>query len=385
MSSKKKIVWLIKALILLLPFFFWPSPVKFELAKVALFLLFSFLLIIFLLKEIWQGRIRDYFQTIDKVYFSWLVVLLLSTLINGDFTHLLAGGYRQQGVIFFFLLGIFALVVKKIKQKEIKSIFKLISFVLVIQSLIICGQWLAIKLGASVLSYNQRPIGTLGEPNALAGFLVLGLPIISQLPILLLVIGAIILTGSKGAIIALFGQLIVFLFLKKKKRLKKIFLIIPLLFLILIGMIGVYQERKESIFENRWQIWNLGIEAVKKRPVFGYGAEGIVKVYEQEYRRINQPLEGVIIDRSHNLFLDISLFSGLLGLVFFLSWLWQLIQRMVEGRQWALIHLIGFLIFSFFQPIGVTHWFYLIVLSSFSYPLITAKGESSTEISTKSS
>ena len=385
MSSKEKTVWLVKALILLLPLFFWPFPVKFELAKVALFLFFGFLLIIFLLKEIWQGIIKDYFQKIDKIYFSWLTVLLLSTLINADFTHLLAGGYRQQGVIFFFLLGVFVLVLKKLEKKELKSISGIISLTIIIQSLIIYGQWLAIKLGAPLLSYNQRPIGTLGEPNALAGFLLLGLPLVSQLPAILLVVGAIILTGSKGAVIALFGELIVFLFLKRKKRFKKIFLIIPLLFLILIGIFGVYQERKESVFENRWQIWSLGIKAVKKRPVLGYGAEGIVKVYEQEYRQINQPLEGVIVDRSHNLLLDIALFSGLLGLAFFLSWFWQLIKKIAKEQEWTLIPLIGFLIFSFFQPIGVTHWFYLIVLSCSSHPLITAKGESSTRISTKSS
>jgi len=386
MSRRKETGWLVEVLTFLLPFFFWSPPVRFELAKVSLFLFFGFFLTILFMKEIRRGRIENFFQKIDWLYFSWLTVLLASTLINGSYRHLLAGGYRHQGVIFFFLLGVLALMVRRLNLKESRSIFKLASLAVVIQSLIVYCQWFLIRLGEPVLALNQRPVGTLGEPNALAGFLVLGLPLVSsQLPLLLLSAGAIALVGSKAAVIALLAELAALFSLKREGRQRGVLLIISLFCLILIGVIGVYQERKESVFENRWQIWRLAVEAIKKRPVFGYGAEGAARAYDQEYRRINQPLEGVIIDRGHNIFLDIALSSGLLGLTLFLFWFGRLIEKATKEQRGRLIPLVGFLIFSFFQPVGVTHWFYLMVLTFSPYPLITAKGESSIKAATRSS
>lgn len=364
--------WLIRALIFLLPLFFWPSPLKFELAKVALFFTAGFFLILlFLATKLNIENFEARFKNLDKIWFFWVGILFLSTLINQSFPYgFLVGGYRHQSVIFFFLLGLFALAIKEQKTESLKPFLKWASLAIIIETLIIYTQWLAIKFNFPILSYNQRPIGTIGEPNAVAGFLVLGIPIIITflhqplIPVLAVIL-AIVLTGSKAGILAVIAELIVFIFLWQKKfPFKKPLLLTCLVIVIFSGVFGAYFERKESPFENRWLIWNLGIKAILERPILGYGAEGIIKVYDREFRQINLPLEELAVDRSHNLFLDITLFSGLTGLFVFCLWLGKITKSLVKRKSWALIPLAGFLVFSFFQPLGVIHWVYLIFLIS---------------------
>ncbi len=412
--------FIIQPLIFLLPLFFWPSPLKFELAKIALFLSAGFFLVLYLLTSLNLKNFESHFKKLDKlpraessryspfkfsrvgrildvfrsplgslksflgihswskrprystndykIWLLWVGILFLSTLINQSFPYgFLEGGYRHQSVIFFFLLGLFALVAKKL---DAKIVLKWATAAIIIETLITYAQWLAIKFNFPILSYNQRPIGTIGEPNAVAGFLILGIPIIITflpqplIPVLAVIL-ATVLTGSKAGILAVIAELVVFGFLwKKKLPYRKLLLIFSLILIIVIGTLGVYLERNESPFENRWLIWNLGLKAIQEKPILGYGAEGIVKVYDQEFRQINLTLEELAVDRSHNLFLDISLFSGIIGFVVFGLWLWRATQKLLKKESWVLASLVGFLVFSFFQPVGVTHWFYLIILIS---------------------
>lgn len=365
---------LVAFLLFLLPLIFWPSPLKFELAKVVFFLGWSFLIILWLLKNNFQ-EIKINFK-LNKKWLIWLGILTASTLLSQTFPFgALAGGYRHQGVIFFAALTILLLVGRNLRNDDLKKIFRFIILVVLIESVIVCGQWLAIHLGLPILSYNQRPLGTLGEPNAVAGFLVLGLPFfitqfkktLAWIALGALVVGAIILTGSKSGFLALITEAVVLAFLRMKNfRFKKALLLTSITLIILIGILGVWLEKDQSRFENRWLIWQLGVEAVGEKPILGYGAEGIIQVYDLKFQQINRSLRDLMIDRSHNLSLDITLVSGVVGLAFFGAWFWQIIRRLINIKSWLLIPLVGFLVFSFFQPIGVTHWVYLMFLASLS-------------------
>ncbi len=362
---------LIKFLVFFLPLFFWPLPLKFELAKVGLFFGAGFLLVFWLLTGFSIKNFEARFQKLDKIWFLWVGILFLSTLINQKFPFgFLAGGYRHQSVIFFFVLGLFMMTVEKLKTKDRKTVLKWAAIAIIIEILVVYGQWLALKLNLPILSYNQRPIGTLGEPNGLAGFFILGLPILTtifQSPLIptFAIILAIFLTGSKAGILAVMAELLVFGYLwKKKMSFRKVFLSTSLILVLVIGVLGVYLEKGESLYEDRWLIWNLGIKAVQEKPILGYGAEGIIKAYDKQYQQIDRSLFGVVIGRSHNLFLDISLFSGLIGLGVFSFWFWKRSQKVIKKENWILASLMGFFVFSFFQPIGVTHWFYLVLLIS---------------------
>ncbi len=363
-----------KLLFFLLPLLFWPSPFKFELIKIVFFLGGSFLLVFQLLIRIKKGDFEKHWQKINKNWFFWVGILLISTLLNQKIPFgLLTGGYRHQGAIFFLLLGLLIVIIKTLDQKTRRDIFSWATIAILIETFIVWFQWLAIKVNLPILSYNQRPIGTLGEPSAVAGFLILGLPILAyslHQPVILSIsllatVVAIFLTGSKAGILALLAELLVFYFFwKKGLPFKKLLLGFSLILFVSVGIIGVWQEKGKSPFEDRWLIWKLGIEAIKEKPLFGYGAEGIISVYETQYQKIDRTLEGMIVERSHNLFLDVILFSGLVGLVFFSRWLGQISQEIIKKKPWKIVPLVGFLVFSFFQPLEVTHWLYFILLIS---------------------
>ena len=350
---------LFKIALFLLPLVLWPSPPKFELAKIIVFLILTFFLTTWLLSK---DKIEE---KINKTWFLWIFFLFLSTLFaNRLLPGFFGDGYHHQGIIFFLSLGIWIAAFNFQTKDNLKKLWLWISLVIIIESLIILGQCLAIHLHFPILTYNGRPIGTFGEPNAVAGFLVMGLPFLAcvfPFPLALLTIGAIVATGSKTALLALVAQGVIFSCLKLKSVSgKKFFAILWLVIILFIGSFGVWQEKEKSLFENRWLIWNLGFRAVLEKPILGYGAEGITAVYDKQYHNIDRPLADLAIDRAHNLFLDITLFSGLLGLAIFLKWLWENISKVKE--RWKLISLAGFFVYSFFQPIGVVHWLYLIFL-----------------------
>lgn len=356
-NFQKMKLLLAKLTIFLLPLIFWPVPLRFEQTKMIFFLCTSFLLIILILRSFQKF-------TYPKGWFLWTVILLISTFLNqGIKIDFIEPSYRNQGFFFFLTLGIWLETFEKFSKKEKKNLSLWIGLVVLVESFLILAQWFLVKLDFPILSYNGRPIGTFGEPNAAAGFLILGLPFLASFPVpfLLLTIIAVLATASKAGIGALIAEGIIYFILKRIKPSKeKLVFFLVTFTVILLGIFLVYKEQKFYPFEDRWVIWKLGLRATLEKPILGYGPEKIIDIYDYQYRKIGLPLEQFIIDRSHNLFLDIILFSGFAGLIFFAKWFLGRFQKIKEKQR--IISLAGFLVFSFFQPLGVTHWFILFFL-----------------------
>ena len=115
-----------------------------------------------------------------------------------------------------------------------------------------------------------------------------------------------------------------------------------------------FDTRASLFFENRLVYWELGLEKVNENLLFGYGAESGEYIYNKAFYENNTPLFGMIVDRSHNLFLDITLWSGIIGLIIFILWL-----RLASKRKIAIL---AWLIFASLQPLGVVHWVLLMIL-----------------------
>jgi O-antigen ligase len=191
---------------------------------------------------------------------------------------------------------------------------------------------------------------------------------------LLLIFLAIIFTESRAAIltflVVLLGIFVVRLMsragkLYKRKMLLKIWL--PVLLLIIsVGLFfikNISLTRLPSDIEDRKVFWRLGGSAVLEKPVFGYGAESGEAVYEKIFSEAALPLYELIVDRSHNLFLDVAMWSGFAGLVLFLGWLITVLNNLAKGRKWInVIGVLGWLVFSMFQPLGVVHWVLLVLI-----------------------
>jgi O-antigen ligase len=336
----------VSVLLLLLPFVFWPSPIRFELVKTIFFYLASFLAIFALLKN--HKNI-----VFDKPWFSWIGILFISSLLNNNFTNSLIGyGYHHQGIIFFLVLSLWQIL---FRQEKHSRVLFWIGLAAAMESIIILFQ----------RGLSGNGFGTLGTLHDAAGFLLIVLPVVIQNFSLcwgILIIAGIIATGSQVAILIL-ATLGFYWFLQKTNLFQNHFKVILVVVVLLVGISTVYYQKNESPFESRYLIWTLGIKAFIEKPFFGYGPENIMTAYDQQYRLINLPLSNLMIDRSHNFWLDILLFSGLSGFFFFGKWL---INRLKEPKEnWQVYSLLGLFLFSSFQPLSLIHWVFLVFILNY--------------------
>lgn len=380
MWKKYFIVW-----IFLLPFVVWPWI--FEGAKIFWFWLGGFFLTLLWIVNL-RVKLPKIITNADYWYFFWLGVLLISSTFGiHPLNSIIGGSYRHQGVIFFFTLWLVGKTVFMLSRKQKEVLTRMLGFGVFIESLLIISQNF-VDSTLPLATINGRPLGTFGEPNAAAGFLAIGTVfllgnVMSKrggfggffgLMSLLLIFLAIIFTESRTAIltflVVLLGIFVVHLvscagkFYKRKVLLRVWLPVLLLTILVSIFIIkGVSLTRLPSDIEDRRVFWRLGWSAILEKPVFGYGAESGEAVYEKVFSEAALPLYELIVDRSHNLFLDVAMWSGFAGLILFLGWLITALNNLLKERKWInVVGGLGWLIFSMFQPLGVVHWVLLVLI-----------------------
>ena len=324
--------------------------------KVLFYLVGTIVVIIYLLlcKKQELGKL---IKLPDFLFIIWLIVLSVSSFLGvHPVESFIGGSYRHQGVIFF--LGLL-IIMKFVELLPVKSKqLLLLGFIPIIclESLLVIAQKL---FNFDLL--NNRPMGTFGEPNAVAGFLVVGIYLALKaikkvrlnkiiLPFIVLAFAAIVVTGSRTALLA---SLFVFLGMTRPGLVKPIVIFTAIVFAFIILKNGLL-VRNDSLYENRIVFWQMAVEGIKQRPLLGYGAESGEYFYNQAFAKAEMPLYQLIVDRSHNLFLDVMLWSGIVGLIVFLMWL---IVSWKNGYG-----LIAWLVFACLQPLGVVHWILLLLI-----------------------
>ena len=177
--------------ILILPFFYLPSLdiFSFELSKVLLFQTFTTLLLFLFLLQFLQARPAIQITGVEKllkslsqisiiitIFYIWLII---SSIFGIDFKNSLIGTvWRRQGLIFWThgLLLMFFLKTKFINPKPLQ-LSLIISLSAFIQAIISVYQFINLYiLHINSISYAGRIIGTFGQPNFLAGFMLITLP-----------------------------------------------------------------------------------------------------------------------------------------------------------------------------------------------------------------
>ncbi len=339
-----------------LPFIVWKG--YFEAPKVSYFYFGILFIIIFWVFKLVRHLENLRLSKTDLWYFGWLTFLLVSSIFGvHPLDSILGGSYRHQGVLFFLGLWLVGKTIGILSDLQKKHLIKYIAISILVEA----GIFFLQKLGGNL--YFGNPLGTLGETNAVAGFLAIGsffVFIVFPKVLFLIPAIAVFLTESRSGIISLFIVVGVYInSLGKKPRV----LFIPAIFIVVALVVAFISRNKlSSIFENRPTIWRLGIESVIKRPFLGYGAESGEFVYNLSFQKEKIPLNGLIIDRAHNLFLDVAMWSGIIGLAFFLGWLIESFKAISFERKFAFA---SFIIYSSFQPLSVVHWvLFIIVLTS---------------------
>ncbi len=330
-----------------LPLVTWKGV--YEGPKILYLLIGSVSFIVFWILRVLKHKKYFTFSKFDYFFLAWLLILSVSSLVGiHPLKSFLGGSYRQEGVIFFLALWLIGKTVGILDEGRRKLLIKSVGMVVLVESVVVLIQFFLGRL------YFGHPLGTIGEANAVAGFLAIGSYFVFEsFPkiVLLIPVVAIIVAQSRSGILAIIPFL---------GKIKKSFLAI----LIPVAILSLYIftiGKGISPFENRQIIWKFGIGQILQRPVFGYGAESGEIVYNNAFNKSGFPLSDLIVDRAHNLFLDVAMWTGIVGLILFLGFLYQSFIRLDSNKKVAFL---SFLIYSMFQPLSIVHWILLIIISN---------------------
>jgi len=340
----------------------------FELNKIILFkILVLILLLLTVIKIIInfnKNILKNLFSNImlNKYLFIillFLIVLCLSTIFSINTQTSFNGLYtRQEGLVsyLFYFLFFVLLIINVKNNKQIKKIIN----VTVFSSLVVCIYGLIQASGNDpfiwIESTKIRITSTFGQPNMLASYLLLVIPLniyllISNKKLVLKIIYFIILISQllclfftysiSGFVGFIFGIIIVGIFylyfnkIKFKKNAK--YLILGFLILFFGLLIINFQNNSvlKSKFNNlfspntgstsaRIDFWKASSKAILKKPLLGYGLETqrdvLVEYYDKSWG-IHSNVN-TVPNRAHNLFLDILLTIGIIGLLAYLALLY---------------------------------------------------------------
>lgn len=316
--------------------------------------------------------------TISKAgrwFFGWIVILGIASVIGiHPIDSIIGGSYRHQGVLLFLTLFLVSETIRQLHPRCKQWLLGSLASGVILESLIVLEQ--------KLFSWSSRPFGTFGEPNEAAGFMAVGLLWLIIAPNIniwirriafIITLAAIAATESRTGVAAA-GLISIALLAKSiaHHRHRAVMLgtllgitgAVAIAGYVFVRVIDI--TRPTSLIDDRSVFLKLGMDAVGKRPLFGYGAETEEWVYETEYKTINTSLVDFIVDRSHNVILDVTIWSGGIGLIFFMTWfLGEVWETVVARHDWARFAAVaGWFVFASFQPVGVIGWVQLLILFS---------------------
>ena len=370
-----------------------------------------FILSITLIGFFWKGKGFKW-TLISKAAGLFILILLITSLMGIDAKSSLLGGEPYfQGWILYSYLYLFYLMVKTFKI-ELKIYALVLSASALMVSFLAIKDWILLNLfNQPISTYAGRVVSTFGQPNFYAGFLLLTLPFsyllfksqnkklsnFGTISGLISSIG-ILVSYSRSTILLLFLLIILALVSQLKIKLKWGIVVLGVVFISIFialkfssGIVGNEISSpiqtnnpdltRESV-EKRIYIWPQVLKIGQQKLLTGYGLENIPKSFSgyfeknkhslfEENLNINPvliSLKELNIDRTHNYLLDLFLFSGMLGLIFWLILIILLFKKLTQKtdgshRSILLVSLVIYLIWVQFQNQSVVHLVYFWLLA----------------------
>src|SRR5688572_25242156 len=172
----------------------------------------------------------------DKFYLIWLAISLMASLfgVNPQIS-VLGGSYRYQGILFFFTLWLVSKTAQQLDKNQKNFLHKAVATCVLIESVLV------------IAGYR---IGTIGEVNAVSGFLAMGMYFVYLTwPkwILLLPLTGNFLEFSRAGLLSILGYVNL-----RSSRQRIIVAVVAIIFFIIF--IAKYNLPK-SAFEDRFVIW----------------------------------------------------------------------------------------------------------------------------------
>ncbi len=347
--------YLILFLLFLLQFVYLPFGTSFfEGSKVYVAELIIFLLLLFRL----FSKRGMAFQTYRKSFLICFVALIIVTayhlIANSTQTVFFGNPFRLQGTLLLWFLLAFAFLSTGINIEKKRFPFLVLSTIIL---QVICTV-LFIGVG------SDRPIGTIGEPNALAAGVLFLWPFLfftsfkskwrfgmGALGILLVFI-ILFISGSRSGMIAFVVQLF---FLMLLRVFPKRFALNTILALVLIAASYIIPILSQGdLYENRGEIWKSAIVAGSTHPIVGVGFGNAEYELHKANIKLHNHLPGYYVDSSHNIFLDWWVQGGLVGLGILCFLLFQTFRSFIKEKNIRnSVLLLGLLAALSFNPASI--------------------------------
>lgn len=325
--------------------FWWThAPVPFEVPKVIFFQWFVRVLVLifgvsfFLRKKIWKVN-RKLLAPI-LIFAVWATI---TAIFGHDVAKSFAGNfYRDDGLVTFYTLIGFAILVSFIWQEKFKVIVSSTFFVSsTLLSLLALGEIAAHKFGLGFAA-------TFGNPVFLAGYLAVSIPftfyLFKSTGRKIYLIGlltqwvTIILIGAISAILTLVIFAILYLcviasFAKQSRSIKFVFIsLLSLVFLSIVFFWGrsyIIENSKSLVAEGRVRIFQNIVRGGVKSPILGYGWANVDYAFEAG----GWPMKfnnDVYVDKAHAEILEVFATTGIPGLVIYITFIIFLIKALIS-------------------------------------------------------
>jgi len=369
----------------------------------------------------------------NPVYLPFLILvafsatLILATIFSEDIRFSFFSSPNRAGgllnSLFYLIFTIFLAIF--IKENDWKKLWKWIFSVGILASLMAIVQYFNLLKNLFV-SYSGAPPSLLGNSTFLAIY-ILFLAFLSFVfliqekekkkkivyaVIFSIFLITILITGSRATYLGiLIGLFYFFLFYPKKLKTLKIitiaFLVSVCLFVAYVNIspklpnfienntkISYFIHNRlsvkmvfEDLFRTRLSVWQITINTIKEKPLFGWGPENFYIGFEKYYEPNSADLQKLWWDRPHNIFLDVASHSGLFSLFFYIAfWItlfWNLQKfkkRETDEQKIYLAHglqtmFIGYLITLFFNFDSFSTYLISFFFVGYSFYLISSQGE----------
>jgi len=336
--------WFFKFIWIFLPILYWPGiPERIEFFKVILFILITIA---------YFGYVGYGIHNNKKI--DMRIVLLFLLLLSAQFISSVAGArplaslfgiqYRYQGWVTQLSYVMIAILFSLSKSKD-----KYIGLASIVVALFTFGEF--------IYTGNFNGKGLLGNPNFSGGFLAMSLPFLNNIYLKTLILVAIVLTGSRSAIIAagiICGLTILF-------KVKNIFCKLGIFAILILCFLAVYPNKETSHFDNRFNIWTKGIEAGFTKPFLGWGLENFELAFQSTLKSNDFDLKNIRVDKAHNELVEIFVNSGTIGLFLYLT-IMILIVKKIYYKQKYLLCFIAFLVISNLNVVNINEYlFYYLI------------------------
>lgn len=358
---------------------------------------------------------KRFILSISPVLIFLLVWSLMSFFSLNPLQTWLGSYSRKMGLVFYYFLTVyFVYIVYSFSGFNFKKgtkagldwfmAVKRLSKLFVLAASLVSTYAILQFVGLDFIVWQEpqmlnRTIATLGQPNFLASFLILTLPVsvfllfkqnkfkfkFLILLALALQLFALLTTGSRAAWLALIVtvSLVTIIYSWSYKYYRNL-LILPIFIISLLGLIYLLTPVRLQSLVNlnegsialRRSFYSSALKIIPLHPLVGTGLENGAEIIVSQYR----PDWGIFMnvdsypDKVHNSYLDIIIQTGFIGLIFWLVlyafFIWQCwrLWLIPRGRSFALAAGASMFAYSFALLFGlsdITGVFYFWILAAF--------------------